>query len=91
MQQTPITIISGYTEGMNLPSRLEQFSIRTMDERFALDDISFETISDVTTNMGSGAHPSVMRRRGGRFNGLTPFQDKQLARLIDNVAVSMKS
>ena len=80
-----------YTEEMDLPARLEQFSIRTTDERFALDDISFETISDVTTNQGSGAHPSVMRRRGGRFNGLTPFQDEQLARLIDNVAVSMKN
>ena len=76
---------------MDLQDRFEKYTIRTMDERFALDDISFETISDVTANSGSTAHPSVMRRRGGRFNGLTPIQDEQLVYFIDNVAVNMKN
>jgi CheY-like chemotaxis protein len=79
-----------YTEERDLPDRFEQLSIRTMDERFALDDISFETVSD-TAKEGSGARPSVIRRRGGRFNGLTPVQYEQLSYFIENVAVNMRN
>jgi len=80
-----------YAEDMDIPDRSEKFTIRTMDERFALDDISFETISDVTANPGAAAHSSLMRRRGGRFSELTPFQDEQLVHFIDHVAVNMKN
>ena len=76
-----------YTEGTNLPGQFEPLTIRNMHASISVDDISYETISDVASEQESATNPTAVRRRSGRFNGLTPLKNKQIAQFIEKVAV----
>jgi len=80
-----------YSEDTYLPGQFEQLSIRTMNDSFSLDDISYETISDISPEQESENRPTVKRRRGVRFNKLTPSQNKKIAFFIEKVAVSLQN
>jgi len=80
-----------YAENTNLPGQFEQLSIKTMNESVSLDDISYETISDISPEQESEIRPTVTRRRGGRFNKLTPSQSEQITLFIEKVAVSLEN
>lgn len=76
-----------YLEDTNLPGQFEQLTIRTIDESLSLDDISYKTISDIASKQDSDPHPTVTRRRSGRFNNLTPVQNEQITQFIEKAAV----
>ena len=80
-----------YDEGHNLPGQFEQLSIQSLDNRFSLDDFSYETISDIAAGEDGEALQGTTRRRGGKFSGLTPLQHEQLAHFIKDISVNMRN
>jgi len=80
-----------YSEDTNLPGQFEQLTITAMNENLSLDDISYETISDIASGQESEALSTATRRRSGRFNRLTSFQSEQLALFIKKLAVSLRT
>ena len=64
----------------------DELSIVSSNDGFLLDQVSCQSMSDVTadTDGTSTATPTVTRRRGIRFENLTAIQTQQLGRFIEN-------
>ena len=72
-----------YVMDISAPVDLDKLSILSSKHRYVLKNLPFETISDEIIQ-GDPASTVVMRRRSGRFLSLTPEQERELERFIEN-------
>jgi YesN/AraC family two-component response regulator len=78
-----------YARNGDRPKQFDHLSIRTIDKSFNLDDINYETISDIAAADDAESMPETVRRRGGRFSSLTPLQHEQLVHFLKTCTTGM--
>ena len=61
-----------------------KISIMTADEKFIIGDITYETVSDIELFEDLDSMDVSVRRRGIKFDPLTPLQQKMLGFFIEN-------
>ena len=82
---SPSGISFSYVMEISVPVDLDKLSILSSKHNSVLKNLPFETISDEIIQ-GDPASTVVMRRRSGRFLSLTPEQERELERFIENFA-----